>query len=194
MDLPLSRAQDDSKNARDSPAEPSALSAAPSTSSAGSQPATSPKIAPSSSGSNKAAHRQSFAENMRSVPPSPRHRHPSLTHAAVQELVNYPPPGNRQASYNFANRDWRDITLGELVSPEDVDWVELDSSVEEASKVGTASFASTLHRFHVVLTGCLQPCFPFFLTLIDSSQEQGQCRPDSGICRLKKCNLNIRLQ
>lgn len=68
------------------------------------------------------------------MPSSPRHRPPSLTQAAVQELMNHPPT-KKQSDPKFAGRDWRDITVGELVSPEDVCWVELDDSVEEATKV-----------------------------------------------------------
>lgn len=81
------------------------------------------------------SHRQSFAENLRNPPPSPRaQRHPSFTQAAVQELLNKPPP-NRQPDPRFANRDWRDVQLGELVSQDDVHWVDLDTSVEEATMV-----------------------------------------------------------
>ncbi|KJZ76202.1 Protein SDS23 [Hirsutella minnesotensis 3608] len=78
-------------------------------------------------------HRQSFAENLRNIPPSPRHRHPSLTQAAVQELLNHPPHGNKYGNPKFSGREWRDITIGELVSPDDVAWVEMDSSVEDAT-------------------------------------------------------------
>jgi len=70
---------------------------------------------------------------MRNIPPSPRQRHPSLTQAAVQELMNNPPSANKHFNPKFANRDWRDITIGELVSPSDVRWVEMDSSVEQAT-------------------------------------------------------------
>ncbi|KAK6822452.1 hypothetical protein PG987_013997 [Apiospora arundinis] len=39
------------------------------------------------------AHRHSLAENLRGLPPSPRsQRHPSLTQAAIQDLLNHPPP------------------------------------------------------------------------------------------------------
>ncbi|EGX96525.1 Cystathionine beta-synthase, core [Cordyceps militaris CM01] len=68
------------------------------------------------------------------MPSSPRHRPPSLTQAAVQELMNNPPTRKHNNS-KFTGRDWRDITVGELVSPEDVCWVELDDSVEEATRV-----------------------------------------------------------
>ncbi len=83
-----------------------------------------------------AAHRQSFAENLRNPPPSPRsQRHPSLTQQAIQELLNHPPP-NKQPNPRFAGRDWRDVAIGELVSEDDdVKWVDMDTSVEEATMV-----------------------------------------------------------
>jgi hypothetical protein len=81
------------------------------------------------------SHRSSFAENLRSHPPSPRsQRHPSFTQAAVQELLNHPAtikPGNPK----FVGRDWRQIRVGELVSKGDVRFVESSTGVEEATKV-----------------------------------------------------------
>ncbi|KAI1412678.1 hypothetical protein F5Y13DRAFT_41390 [Hypoxylon sp. FL1857] len=79
------------------------------------------------------SHRSSFAENLRGLPPSPRNqRHPSFTQAAIQELLNHP-PAPRQHNPRFAGRDWRDVAVGELVSKDDVSWVELDTSVEDAT-------------------------------------------------------------
>lgn len=81
-------------------------------------------------------HRQSFAENLRNAPGSPRaQRHPSFTQAAVQELLNHPPAAHKHTNPRFAGRDWRDISVNELVSQDDVKWVNLDASVEEASMV-----------------------------------------------------------
>ena len=100
------------------------------------KPPTLPQRTPSSSSINKSAHRQSFVEGLRNTPSSPRsHRHPSFTQAAVQELLNHPPAGSKYANPKFAGRDWRDVTIGELVSPDDIKWVELDSSIEEATMV-----------------------------------------------------------
>ncbi|KAH6844835.1 hypothetical protein B0I37DRAFT_312262 [Chaetomium sp. MPI-CAGE-AT-0009] len=83
--------------------------------------------------SHIAAHRQSFAENQRHPPPSPRnHRHPSLTQQALLELMNHPPT-NRHPNPRYAGRDWRDITLGELAVPEDVRWADLGLSVQDAT-------------------------------------------------------------
>ncbi|KAK0648755.1 hypothetical protein B0T16DRAFT_325881 [Cercophora newfieldiana] len=82
--------------------------------------------------SHIAAHRQSFAENQRYPPPSPRaHRHPSFTQQAIQDLL-INPPSNRHANARFAGRDWRDIALSELV-PDEARWADLDTSIEEAT-------------------------------------------------------------
>ncbi len=100
-----------------------------------------PERSPSRSGlrhtSAPLSHRQSFADNLRNPPPSPRsQRQPSLTQA-VQGLVNHPPP-QRQRNPQFASRDWHDIALGELVAEEDIRWATLDTSVEDCTKVGDA--------------------------------------------------------
>ncbi|KAI1840024.1 hypothetical protein JX265_009116 [Neoarthrinium moseri] len=80
-----------------------------------------------------ASHRQSFAENLRGLPPSPRaQRHPSFTQAAIQDLLNHP-PATRPFNPRFTGRDWRDVSVGELVSQDDVKWVDLDTSVEDAT-------------------------------------------------------------
>lgn len=81
------------------------------------------------------SHRQSFAENLRGLPSSPRsQRHPSLTQSAIQDLLNHPPAAKPQ-NPRFSRRDWRDIAVGELVTTEDVKWVDMDSSVEDATMV-----------------------------------------------------------
>jgi hypothetical protein len=87
------------------------------------------------------SHRSSFAENLRNHPPSPRsQRHPSFTQAQVQELLNHPPMKSGDA--RFAGRDWRQIRVGELVTKEHVRFVELDTGVEEATKVGSFSIVA----------------------------------------------------
>ncbi|CAI4213322.1 unnamed protein product [Parascedosporium putredinis] len=82
------------------------------------------------------SHRQSFAENLRNMPPSPRsQRHPSFTGVppiAIQDLLSMP-PSSKSADPRFAGRDWRDILVGELVSHSDVRWVTADTSVEDAT-------------------------------------------------------------
>lgn len=86
--------------------------------------------------SNSASpHRQSFSESLRGLPPSPRaQRHPSLTQAGVQELLNNPPV-TAQADPAFVGRDWRTIQVGELVNAADLRFVELDTGVEAATNV-----------------------------------------------------------
>lgn len=85
--------------------------------------------------SARSSHRSSFVENLRPHPPSPRaHRQPSLSQAAVMELLNHP-SNLRSPNPQFAGRDWRQITVGELVSQEDVRIVEGDTGVEDATKV-----------------------------------------------------------
>ncbi|KAL0936704.1 cbs domain containing protein [Colletotrichum truncatum] len=99
-----------------------------------------PQRTPSQTSLHKATHvsthRQSFAENLRNAPGSPRaQRHPSFTQAAVQELLNHPPAAVKHSNPRFAGRDWRDISVNELVNQDDVKWVNLDSSIEEASMI-----------------------------------------------------------
>ena len=76
-------------------------------------------------------HRSSFAENLRHSPRT--QRHPSLSQAAVQDLIHQ--PLSKGGDPRFAGRDWRQVRIGELVQTSDVKWVELDSGVEEATKV-----------------------------------------------------------
>ena len=122
------------------PATASGASPSASTSSLGT-PAAPPAMERNSSQSSThkpshiAAHRQSFAENQRYPPPSPRdRRHHSFTQAALLELMNHP-TSNRHPNPRYAGRDWRDIGVGELAAPEDVRWAELDLSVQEATMV-----------------------------------------------------------
>ncbi|KAK7918499.1 hypothetical protein PG985_010373 [Apiospora marii] len=90
------------------------------------------------------AHRHSLAENLRGLPPSPRsQRHPSLTQAAIQDLLNHPPT-SKAHNPRFAGRDWRDVAAGELASKDDVKWVTMDTSVEEATMVLLKNTASNV--------------------------------------------------
>lgn len=122
-----------------------------------------PQRTPSLSNINKSAHRQSFAENLRNAPSSPRHRHPSFTQAAVQELLNHPPSGQRHTNPRFAGRELGEITVGELVSPDDVKWVEMDGSVEEATMV-------SLHRYGA-LTLAIKIC-PSIIIVVARGQDR----------------------
>ncbi|OBT42930.1 hypothetical protein VE00_07306 [Pseudogymnoascus sp. WSF 3629] len=92
-------------------------------------------IPPASPHSGSLSHRSSFADGMRPHPPSPRNqRHPSLSQAAVQDLLNNPTPLNKPDA-RFTGRDWRSIEIGELVTTEDVRFVETNTSVEEATNI-----------------------------------------------------------
>jgi len=52
----------------------------------------------------------------------------------MQDLLSNPPTAGH-ADERFAGRDWQSIAVGELVSPEDVRFVELDTSIEDATNV-----------------------------------------------------------
>ena len=80
-------------------------------------------------------HRQSFAENLRNGPGSPRsQRQPSLSQSAIQDLLNHPPVG-KGGHPELAERDWRKVHISEIVEPGNIMFVSLETSVEEATKV-----------------------------------------------------------
>jgi hypothetical protein len=80
------------------------------------------------------SHRQSFSD--RGTPNSPRQRNPSLSQQAIQDLINNPPVGRKDdAIPKFAGRDWRSIALEEILVPDEVRFVEVDSTIEAATKV-----------------------------------------------------------
>ncbi|KAL1996918.1 hypothetical protein VTN49DRAFT_7783 [Thermomyces lanuginosus] len=94
--------------------------------------------------STSASHRQSFAESLRGMPQSPRaRRQPSLTQAAIQGLIDNPPVRN-PADPAFMGRDWRQIAIGELVKPQDLRFVEVDTGIEEATNILVESEAPVL--------------------------------------------------
>lgn len=79
-------------------------------------------------------HRQSFSESLR-TPNSPRsRRQPSLPHSAIQSLIDNPPIPN-VVNPKFVDRDWGQISIGEVVSPDDLRWVEESTGIEEATIV-----------------------------------------------------------
>jgi hypothetical protein len=81
-----------------------------------------------------AQHRQSFHE-LRGLPPSPRtSRQPSLSHIAVQDLIDNPPMRNPDP--RFAGRNWQEVKVKELVNPDDLRFVDIDTGVEAATNVG----------------------------------------------------------
>ncbi|KAJ6163964.1 Protein sds23 [Penicillium chermesinum] len=89
-------------------------------------------------------HRQSLSESLRGPLASPRaRRQPSLTQSAVQSLIDNPPPP-KNADPAFMGRDWRHIAISELVSPDDLHWVEMDTGIEEATNVMIDSGISVL--------------------------------------------------
>ncbi|MCJ1467962.1 cell separation during budding [Pseudocyphellaria aurata] len=121
-------------------------------SSASSRPSTDPRPMPSRTPSGRLrhtpspspGHRQSFTEQLRGLPPSPRAtRHLSFSQAQMQELLNNPPTAG-SADPAFAGRDWQHISVGELVNPKDLLFVELDTSVETATNLLTDSGAPVL--------------------------------------------------
>lgn len=107
-----------------------------------SPPSRNPSLRLGTMPSAASQHRQSFSESLRGHPPSPRsQRQLSLSQAAVQELIDNPPA--RNADPAFTGRDWRSISIAELVSPEELRFVEVDTGVEAATNVGSAVIRSS---------------------------------------------------
>jgi len=51
-------------------------------------------------------------------------------------LINNPPVAHHdKADERFAGRDWKSIRVGEIIAPEEVRFAEVDTSVEDATKV-----------------------------------------------------------
>ncbi|PLN81287.1 CBS domain protein [Aspergillus taichungensis] len=121
---------------------------------------------------------QNYSESLRGAPPgSPRaRRQPSLTQSAIQSLIDNP-PAPTTADPAFVGRDWREISVGELVTPDELRFVELDTGIEEAtniliesnvpvlliresrdqnSAIGTFDFAD-LNAYLLLATGFTQP-------------------------------------
>ncbi|PYI04894.1 hypothetical protein BO78DRAFT_408662 [Aspergillus sclerotiicarbonarius CBS 121057] len=89
-------------------------------------------------------HRQSISDSLRAAPGSPRaRRQPSLTQSAIQSLIDNPPAPNN-VNPAFVGRDWREISIGELVSPDDLKFVEVDTGIEEATNILIDSGAAVL--------------------------------------------------
>ncbi|KAF2155159.1 hypothetical protein K461DRAFT_223072 [Myriangium duriaei CBS 260.36] len=94
----------------------------------------------SNASSPSISQRSSFIETMRGVPHSPNQR--SVSHQALQDLINNPPVGVQDPDdAKFAGRDWRTIKVGEIIAPEEVRFVQVDTSVEEATRILTTSGA-----------------------------------------------------
>jgi len=75
--------------------------------------------------------------SMRGIPPSPRTQRDQFS-----QLVNRPPTGPHDpADAKLSGRPWSGITTGEIIAPEEVRFVEANTSVETASKLLTSSGA-----------------------------------------------------
>lgn len=91
-------------------------------------------------------HRQSLSETLRGPPGSPRaRRQPSLNQSAIQSLIDNPPPP-KNVDPAFIGRDWQQISIGELVSPGDLRFVELDTGIEEATNVSHLVTSEEMRR------------------------------------------------
>ena len=96
--------------------------------------------------SPNSAHRHSFSDQLRGIPPSPRaNRQPSMSHIGVQELYNNPHTAG-SADPAFAGRDWRTITVHDLVHPDDLRFVEVDTGIEAATNVRYVHSALNPHK------------------------------------------------
>lgn len=154
----------------------------------------SPQLIPSNNSSPSVSHRQSFADNLRGMPASPRaSRQPSLSQQALQDLLNNPPVAKTPQNAAFQGRDWRSVKVGEVIDPGLVRFVEIDTSVEEATNVSVScgaprfSCAFTSLSFHMnvhVLTGDLGS------DLLGLSQ----CRPSPREQGISRCYRHLRLQ
>ena len=133
------------------PASPSSTPSRSSLSESRSPSQRTPSLRLSHMPSAAAQHRQSFSDLQRH-PPSPRaNRQPSLSQLAVQDLYDNPP---HNSDPKFADRDWRTIRVNELSSPGDLRFVEVDTSVEDATNVRFTRFRHCMeltklasHRF-----------------------------------------------
>ncbi|KAF2859541.1 hypothetical protein K470DRAFT_249012 [Piedraia hortae CBS 480.64] len=75
------------------------------------------------------SHRSSFAENLRGNP----RRMPSFT-GGLNDLLMYPPTKDGAES-RFRGRDWRSVQVSEIIDTADARFVELDTSIEETTKL-----------------------------------------------------------
>ena len=66
----------------------------------------------------------------------------SLTQAQVLELINNPPTaGHDGADERFRGRDWRTISIGDLVQEAELRWVEFDEGIEQATDVSLITYS-----------------------------------------------------
>lgn len=144
----------------------------PPTSSHGLRPPPSPKME---------GHRRSFAENLRTNPSSPRaQRHNSFSERTLQELLTNPPIAKNGPS-QFQGRDWRSIEIGEIIDPEHVRFVDMDMSVEQATKVADLSFVGKDGDILTTWTGF-------------STSRPSKRRPPSRVSYLPQSHRHLRLR
>ncbi|KAK4542394.1 hypothetical protein LTR36_006851 [Oleoguttula mirabilis] len=110
------------------------------TDSTASTPINSPSPARKDSSSLQASpavsHRSSFADNLRNYPPSPRaQRTQSFSGQALTDLLMHPSGKNNGDEARFKGRDWRNIQVAEIVDAAETRFVELDTSIEDTTKL-----------------------------------------------------------
>lgn len=109
----------------------------------------SPSLRASSLSGAPQSHRLSLGDTLRAVPPSPRaRRQPSLTQSAIQSLIDNPPSRN-SADPAFSGRDWTQISIGELINPDDLRFVEADTPIEDATNVRLRLFPLLYTEFRI---------------------------------------------
>jgi CBS domain-containing protein len=81
------------------------------------------------------SHRSSYADGLRNYPPSPRaQRQHSFSGPALAELLKNPPV-KMTGDERFKGRDWRSIQVSEIVETSEVRFVQLDTSIEDTTKL-----------------------------------------------------------
>jgi CBS domain-containing protein len=89
--------------------------------------------------------RSSYADFGRNYPPSPRaQRQPSFSGSALAELLMNPPSKTNGDDARFKGRDWRNIQVNEIIEKEEVRFVQLDTSIEDTTKLLVKSGAPNL--------------------------------------------------
>ncbi|KAK5114359.1 hypothetical protein LTR62_002611 [Meristemomyces frigidus] len=82
------------------------------------------------------SHRSSFAENLRNYPPSPRaQRTQSFSGQALTDLLMNPASKHNAEDAKFRGRDWRTVQVCEITDPSEMRFVELDTSIEDTTKL-----------------------------------------------------------
>lgn len=82
------------------------------------------------------SHRSSFAENLRNHPSSPRaSRTPSFSGQALTDLLMHPSTKANGEATRFKGRDWRHVQVSEIIDPAELRFVELDTSIEDTTKL-----------------------------------------------------------